>query len=101
MSSSPIFSRVTFRKYTPGKIVASNGKVSLQELSKQELVIPEPPDAPLDPITTTDRTISLSSIVERLGLKPGMSYSIECTAKAPKYYLEESERSNPVKYAVK
>jgi hypothetical protein len=97
MTLRSILNKLFFRKYRPGKVVASNGDKVLIKLTSEEAVSPPPPDVPIEPIRLTGNTCSLAS----LNLEPGVTYIITSTTKAPKYRLAESEHSNELEYTDK
>lgn len=100
MNLRSILNKLFFRKYRPGKVVASNGDTVLIKLTSEEAVSPPPPDVPdvpVKPIKLTGNTCSLAS----LNLEPGVTYIITSTTRAPKYRLAESEHSDELEYTAK
>ena len=97
MSLRSIFNKLFFKKYRPGKVVASKGDTVLIKLAGEETVSPPTPNAPIEPIKLTGNTCSLAS----LKLEPGVTYIITSTVRSTKYRLEESDHSNAVEYTAK
>ena len=96
MNFRSILSKLFFRKYKPGKVVASKGDTVLIKLTSEDAVSPPPPDEPIK-IPLTGNTCSLAS----LKLEPGVTYIITSTTRSTKYRLDESDHSTAVEYTAK
>lgn len=83
-----IFSKLTFKKLPSGRIVSTNGVVSLKKLAEEKFY-----KEPILAITPEAFDLRL------IGLKKG-TYLITATTEAPSLKLEMSDPSDGIEYTI-